>query len=126
MKSVFVSYDYNNLSEAQKVKAWGEGGRLGMLVVTRESSDVRQGGAAAIRAHIEPKIRGCAVVLCLVGQDSHNRRWVDYEVALAKSLNKPVVCVRLPATTGAAPVEVRNQSMVVFEPGAIRDALAVV
>ena len=39
-------------------------------------------------------IRGCDVVVVLVGQDTHNARGVVVETDMARSFNKPVIQVR--------------------------------
>ena len=39
-------------------------------------------------------IRGCDVVVVLVGQDTHNARGVIVETDMARSFNKPVIQVR--------------------------------
>ena len=123
--SVFISYTYEEKSFKDKVASWIEGKRLGSdVVVTCERKDVRQHGEAEIRRHLEPLVRGCAAVLVLVGDDSHNRPWVDYEVAFAQAHGKVVIPVRIPGTTGALPKEIRGSSEVTFEPSAIANALS--
>ncbi|HNK41725.1 MAG TPA: thiamine-phosphate kinase, partial [Flavobacteriales bacterium] len=42
------------------VVRWIDEGHLGRVVATSETTDVRQHGDSAIRAHLEPKIRGAA------------------------------------------------------------------
>lgn len=104
-KSVFISYRYEDQASRKQVEHWAQEGKLGPEVVTTaESEDLRPQGEAAIVRHLEPKIRGAAAVVCLIGQNSHNDGgWVQYELDVATSLHKVIVLLRIPGTTGAAP-----------------------
>jgi len=123
MKQVFVSYVYEDKAHRDTLEQWARDGRLGNVQVTGESKDVRQGGAGAIRGHISPSLQGASALLVLVGSDTHNHDWVQYEVAHVQSARKPVFVVRVPGTTGAAPPSARGLQQVTFEPSAIRRAL---
>jgi hypothetical protein len=59
----------------------------------------------------------------LVGDDTHNRPWVDYEVAVARSQGIPMKWVRLPNRSGAAPVEVRGLSPLDYSRWAVQGIL---
>ena len=123
-KSVFISYVYEEKSFKDTVASWIEGKRLGSdVVATCERADVRQHGEAEIRNHLQPIIRGCAAVIVLVGDVSHSRKWIDYEVAVAQSLHKVIIPVRIPGTGGGLPKEIANVPVVPFEPNAIASAL---
>lgn len=122
--SVFLSNVYEDRQASATIQAWCNAGKLGSnVVITGESADVRQGGDAAIRAHLAPKIRGASVVLVLIGNDTHNHPWVEYEAQFAQSHHVRVIPVRIPGTTGAAPSNLRWASEVAMEPGAIRKAI---
>nr|VFJ49383.1 MAG: MTH538 TIR-like domain (DUF1863) [Candidatus Kentron sp. FW]VFJ56959.1 MAG: MTH538 TIR-like domain (DUF1863) [Candidatus Kentron sp. FW] len=124
MKSVFCSYKYEDKKWKDTVESWGNEGRLGHNVrITGESEDVRQGGRNAMKDHIGPKLRGASDVLVFVGDNTHNSTGVEYEVQYAKSHGKNVIPVRIPGTAGAAPKSIREESMVAFEPNAIKRAL---
>lgn len=122
-KSVFVSYDYADRAYLAQIRNWANQNLLGAVTITGETEDHRQGGAGAIRNHISPKLTGAAAVLVLVGDNSHNRPWVDYEVNHALSAHKLVIPARLPGTTGASPVPIRSTREVAFSASAIRRAL---
>ena len=76
-----------------------------------------------MRDHLSPRLTGAGAVVVLVGQDTHNRQWVDYEVQHALSQNKKVVPVRIPGTTGSAPPALQGVPEVAMEPTAIAKAL---
>lgn len=122
-KSVFVNHKFEDGPYKDKLARWAAEGLLGDVTITGETEDVRQHGAAAIKAHLGDRIRGAGVLLVLVGADSHNRPWVDYEVQFAQSHRVRVVVVRIPGTRGAAPPAVRQFPEVAFEPSAIARAI---
>jgi hypothetical protein len=123
-QSLFISYVHEDRAYRDQVKDWARRGLLGAnVVVTGESEDVRQHGEAAIRNHLQPLIRGCATLVCLIGDNSHNHAWVQHELSVASSLGKRVVLVRLPNTTGRPPGHHASIPLVDFSPGAIKQAL---
>lgn len=94
--------------------------RLGEVVITHETDDKRQQGKEAIKQHIKSKIQGAALILVLVGQDTHNHEWIEAEVELANSFHKEIICVRVPHTTGAVPTLLANKRQISFDPDAIK------
>lgn len=102
--SIFISHVYEDLKARDTLKNWVDARLLGPgLVVTGESEDLRPKGPNAIRSHLSPLLQGAAAVLVLVGRDTHNHQWIDYEVNHARSGHKKVVAVRIPDTHGAPP-----------------------
>jgi hypothetical protein len=123
-RSVFVSYVYEDRAWVDQVKSWNSQGLLGSgLTITSERADLRIHGKPAIDAELNAMISGTAVVLVLVGKDTHNRPWIDREIELAVSKHKRIVVARIPSTLGAAPSAVRYQSIIALDPTALRSAL---
>ena len=120
-KSIFVSYVYQDKSSRDYVARWFASEHLGPeRVMITESEDLRQQGERAIENHLKPLIRGAAAVLCIIGQNTHNSSWVEYELDVATSLNKLIVLARLPGTSGAAPPRYRHLSIVPLDPSTLR------
>lgn len=122
-KKVFVSYVFEDKAYSDQLKDWYRRGLLGDHEPVTETNDVRQDGRGAIMGHLRPLLRGADAGIALVGPNSHNRQWVDREVAYLRSNQKPVICVRIPNTTGAAPPELQNIPEVHFSPQDIKRAL---
>jgi hypothetical protein len=59
--------------------------------------------SAYIRSVIREKIRQCSVVVCLIGNGTAWREWVDWELETALELGKGICGVRLKGTRGRAP-----------------------
>lgn len=122
--SLFVSHVHEDLNARDTLIGWAAQGLLGpSVVITGESEDVRQGGHGAIRGHLSPMLRGASAVIVLVGNDTHNHRWIEYEAQHALSMGTRVVVVRIPNTTGAAPAVVARLGIIPMTYSAIRAAL---
>jgi hypothetical protein len=124
MKSVFVSYKYEDKKWKDDLEKFAKDGRLGEnVVITGETEDVRPNGTNAIRSHINPKITGATNVIVLVGNDTHNSSGVEREIQSAKSQQKKIIAIKIPGTMGAVPKSLGSQNLVPFEPNAIKKAL---
>lgn len=123
MTKFFISCVYEDHAFRDQVCDWATKGLLGMVIPVIESEDVRQRGVGAIDAHLRPLLRSADVLLVLVGQDTHDRRWVDREIEYCISASKRIVAARLPNTTGAAPPGLRARELLLFSPQSLRAAL---
>lgn len=119
-KSIFISCVYEDSHRIKSIKKWVANKQLGNVVITHETEDKRHEGKEAIKQHIKNKIRGAAVVLVLIGQDTHNHDWIKAEVELANSFHVKIVCVRIPNTTGSIPKLLAKYPLISFDPNAIR------
>lgn len=123
-QSIFISYVYEDKNYRDNVERWSTRELIGPNRVTiAESADLRQGGERAIERHLKPKIRGAATVLCLVGNNTHNSEWVQYELDVATSLGKKIVLARIPGTSGAAPHRHRHLLLHTLDPSLLRKIL---
>jgi hypothetical protein len=119
-KSIFISCVFEDSHRIDTIKKWAAEKRLGDVSITHETEDKRQLGKEAIKQHIKSKIQGSAVVIVLVGQDTHNHDWIEVEVELANSFNKEIICVRVPHTTGAVPSLLTKSRLISFDPDSLK------
>lgn len=119
----FISYVYEDGAYKAQLASWARSGELGGWEPVYETDDVRQDGKKAIQRHLNPMIASCGAVIVLVGNNSHNHEWLDYEVHNARSAGKGIISVRLPNTAGGPPVGVSCPS-IGFNPKDIRAALS--
>lgn len=122
-KKVFLSYVFEDSGYVAQIRDWAGRGQLGDVEIATETEDVRQLGDGAVYAHLRSKMRGADVLLVLVGQDTHNRRWVDAEIHYFASAGKRIVAVRLPSTTGGMPPEIANTTLLALQPAVIKYAI---
>ena len=123
-KSIFISCVFEDSQRIDSIKNWAKDNQLGDVVITHETEDKRQQGKEAVKQHIKSKIQGAAVVLVLIGQDTHNHEWIEAEVELANSFHKEIICVRVPHTTGAVPSLLVSKRLISFDPNAIKKLIS--
>ena len=119
MKSIFISYVYEDRKYLEKIKSWKEKGLLENCQLTFEKEDKRQEGKKEIKNYLKKKIKGVAIILILIGDNTHNSHWVEAEIELAHSFNKEVYCMRIPYTTGAKPKILNKYKELCFDPNQI-------
>lgn len=95
MTRAFYSFHYDN-------DAWraGQIRNMGMIegdqVVDDNSWEkVKLGGAPAIQRWIDNQMSNSGVVIVLVGTETAQRHWVDYEIRRAWDTYKPVFGIRI-------------------------------
>jgi ACT domain-containing protein len=112
-KCVFISYHFNDKTYKGEIVKWVED--AGVKVISVDEKDLSPEGDKIIEARIKEQIGSCNKIIILVGNDTHNRPWIDYEVAVARSKGIKTYWVRLSNRTGAAPKEVRNLDCINYE-----------
>ncbi len=119
MKSIFVSHVYEDNNYLNKMINWQERKLLGEFRITHETEDKRHQGNEAIRKHLLNKIKGAAIILILIGDNTHNHDWIRIEVELANSFHKKIICVRIPQTAGSRPKILNKYKEITFNPNQI-------
>jgi hypothetical protein len=56
-----------------------------------------------VRTVIRQKIHHCSVVICLIGNSTAQRDWVDWELRIASEMAKGICAVQLKESRGAVP-----------------------
>jgi len=72
-------------------------------------NDVRNRGKGVVMGEIKRLMKMSDIVIFLIGNDSHNSEWIDYEIQLALTWHYPYIVVRIPNTSGGFPVPLKNQ-----------------
>lgn len=114
-QKVFISYYFGDASFKGEVAQWLN--QAGIENVSADKKDLRPDGAPVVKKEIRDQLATCTHLLVLVGNDTHNRPWVNYEVSVSNNI--PRGWVRLPNRTGAAPEEVRSMSPIDFTKEAV-------
>lgn len=127
MKSVFISYVYEDRKWRDSIVQWVTSGLVGSgYVATAERGDYRPAGEAAIKDHLRPLIRGAAAVVCVVGDNSHNHEWINYELSVAASLGKHIILARIPGTSGGKPNGWQHLPIVLLDPATLGSNLSAI
>jgi|GEM_PF-5491103 hypothetical protein len=117
-KTVFISYHFKDSSFKGEVQKWLE--EIGVEVLVVNQKDLTPEARENAKKRIKEQISTSHAVLVLVGDDGHNRPFLDYEVSVARNKQIPTFCIRLSNRSGAAPLEVRNVPLVPFDRGSIQ------
>ena len=124
MSKVFISFDYKDIPSKKAVENWKKQGIGADISFSSEDGQSHSSkGVEYVQKILKEKIDEAQIVLVLVGDNSHNRPWIDYEVAYAKSKGKRIIKTQLPNTTGASPKEILNEISIAFEMNAIKNAI---
>lgn len=92
-RHVFFSFHYDNdVFRVQQIRNIGalEGNKP---VSVNEWESVKRGGEASIKKWIDDNLRYKSCVVVLVGEETANRKWVQYEIEKAWGLGKGLVGV---------------------------------
>lgn len=122
-KSLFISAVHEDSHRIESIRKWAQNGQLGSVIITHETEDKRSLGKDEIKRHISNKIRGAAVVIVLIGQDTHNHNWIEAEVELANSFHIKIACMRLPNSTGGLPTILSKYPLLNFDPETLKKFL---
>ena len=79
-----------------------------------DREDVRHEGPAAIKQYLQELMKPCSIVALLIGDDSHNGRYLEYELSLSRNWGKKRVAFRISGTTGGLPAEWKNAGIKIF------------
>jgi hypothetical protein len=96
-RKIFVSYYYEADSRYKNIlKAWSKNEKF-EIEFEDVSADVgiRSETDAALKRALSRKIKNADVLLVLVGEKTHKRQWVGWEVEKALELGKRIVAVKI-------------------------------
>ena len=124
MAKVFISFNYKDISSTRVVENWKNQG-LGedISISTIDGENYSFMGKEFVENKICEQINKCQVLLALVGDNSHNRPWMDYEIHYANSEKIPVLWTQIPNTTGGVPKELARNKNIEFNMRKIEEAI---
>lgn len=96
-KRIFVSYYYKGDNKYKNMlKAWSANDKFDFdFEDVSADVSIRSRDSDRIRGVLTEKIRKADVVLVLVGEKTHRRKWVKWEISAAKKNRKPLVAVKV-------------------------------
>lgn len=89
-----------------------------------ERKNYKQQGESAIRRYLRGLIGEADALVCLIGDNTHNSKWIDYELSVANSQQKKIIPVRIKGTTGGLPQLLKGQEEVRWNSREINNALS--
>jgi hypothetical protein len=116
MKKIFVSFRETDNDHREGFEGMLQNPNSPLRGIPISSRvDKRGEGDKAIEDHINEMIEQCDIVLVLIGDDSHDRKWIEYEMQVATSKQKKIKGVRIPETTGGGPKLYRERKLPLLE-----------
>lgn len=94
-RRVFYSFHYDaDKDRVSQVRNMGvvEGSPIAS---DNDWEQIKRGGDRAIQAWVDSQMTGTSCCVVLIGKDTANRKWVNYEIASAWKQNKGVVGVHI-------------------------------
>ncbi len=79
-----------------------------------------------IKQRIRPKIEAAAILLCLIGNGTAWRDWVDWEIRTAREMKKGICGVRLKGSYGRTPPLLKEIGAPIAKWGDIQEMIAVI
>ena len=116
MKNLFISFaerDRRYLNDFISILKNPNNKLEGNPIYSRENK--RNEGKDAIEEYIKGMITQADLVICLIGDNSHNRPWLEKEVELATSMDKAMFGVQIEGTSGGPPEKFRERDLTVVE-----------
>lgn len=124
MAKVFISFDYKDIESKKVVDNWKRQGLGTDISFTSEDGESHSPkGQSTVQKILREGINQSHIVLVLVGDNTHNRPWVDYEVHHAKCQGKRVIWTQIPNTSGAPPKEISKSKGIEFNLKKVQQAI---
>ncbi|MEW8375797.1 MAG: TIR domain-containing protein [Candidatus Thiodiazotropha sp.] len=82
MRTIFFSFSFEDVFKANQVRKSGSfsGSRRSGFKDRAEYTKVSSGGSAAVKRWINNQMRGCSVTCVLIGRNTYQSKWVNYEI----------------------------------------------
>lgn len=95
-KHVFVSYYYkDDYALKRMLKLWDKNSKIDFRVNDKSTDiSIPSGNEKIIKRKIQRQMERCDFVLVLIGDRTHMRPWVQWEIELAKKLGLPIIAVK--------------------------------
>ncbi len=108
-RRVFLSFFHEDLSQVRGFRLMMANPRLALDISDKENRDpVGSERSAYIREVLRRRIADVDVVVCMIGNGTAWREWVDWELETAVDLRRGVCGVRLKGSRGRAPEVLRT------------------
>jgi len=123
-RKIFISHVFEDAQYVGNIRDWVSDPDFGFTeLVVETQKDFRPDGAETIRIRLKKSIQKCHALIVLVGSDTHNKDWIRIEAEIATSIPIPVVCIRIPNSTGAKPKSLVNMLEVPFQKKKVKAGL---
>lgn len=120
-RNIFVSFHSNDFAKAQGLRLMFMNQNLNFDLKDVSRKSVRSDNESYVRNALRSRIKNADVVICVLGNGTGSRDWIDWELETALSLRIPICGVRIPNTFGKFPehLKIKNASVAEWAPESI-------
>jgi len=89
--------------------------------------DIDAPGAEVIKRAIGEKIVKCSIVVCLIGENTHNSKWVDSQLQKNRNKGNRIIAMALKGTEDAVlPAVIREENLTFYpwDPARLKKLIA--
>lgn len=114
-RHVFFSFHAEDLPQVQGLRLMALNEHVSVdFYDSSLTKSVRSEASSYIKATIREKLSRASVLICLIGNGTAWRDWVDWEIRTAYSMGKGVCGVRLKGSVGRVPPALKDLGVPVF------------
>ena len=116
MPKVFISYEFDDpiaKSAALNWKKQNISNTITFDLLEPSSNDALD--VKSIKSKIKLLIDKVSIVMVIVGNNTHSKNWIHYEIQVAMSKKKKIFWTQAPNRTGGAPQVLSEKQFVHFE-----------
>lgn len=114
-RNIFISFHSEDFGKAQGLRLMFMNQKLNLDLEDVSRKSVRSDNESYVRAALKNRIQNADVLLCVLGNGTGSRSWIEWELETALSLKIPICGVRIPSTYGKVPAELKLNNAFVAE-----------
>ena len=99
MRHVFFSFDYDDVWRVNQVRNMGVVSGWGVIDAA-EFEKIERKGDAVIEKWIDEQMQGTSVTVVLIGKDTHQSRYVNYEIRKSVKEGKGILGIHINGLKG--------------------------
>ena len=108
-RNIFISFHSEDFTKAQGLRLMFMNQKLNFDIEDVSRKSVRSENESYVRSALKNRIQNADVVMCVLGNGTGTRGWIDWELETALSLNIPICGVRIAGTYGKFPSHLKMQ-----------------
>lgn len=116
MKRVYLSFADEDAQKVNKLLALLSSPEYELDYYERPlTTDIEAGEAQIIKRAIGEKIVKCSVAICLIGEHTHNSKWVDLQLKKNQNKGNRIIAMALKGTESAVlPALIREENLTFY------------
>lgn len=111
MRTVFISFHWDDYQMVKGLRLMTYNKFLRLEIEEVSKKAVRSENENYVKGALKKRILNSDVLLCLIGNGTGSRDWVDWEIKTALENKIPICGIRIPKTFGKLPIEIRKRNI---------------